>query len=662
MRIWVIAVFFLLLPLAYAQEEYRNYHDINVSLRMESTLDLDSGINYLSSELSLFPRETEFQDIIRKEYSKNVLERENSILYEWNDLPEDLAFSLDYDIKSEFNMVNIKSKIPFPIEVPSEYEEYLEDTPLINSDSIIIREKADEIIGDEDDLYEVVYKLGSWANENINYSLETLTEELTQNSLWVLQNRKGVCDELTVLFIAMLRSQGIPAKFVSGSSYTNVIPGFGNHAWAEVYFPGKGWVPFDVTYGQYGYVDSTHIKMKESSMAKEPSVSYRWSSGEKNINVNPLNISAEVISLGDKLPNYIDVSLNVLKDNVKSGSYLPLEIGLENTRDFYLSTTLYITKAPMEVSDNFKSVLLKPNEKKNVYWIIKVPENLDDQYLYTSKIEILDFFGDISESDVEYANKYTYYSLEESQEKVYQLELENRNSESSIDLFCSPDKARYYSYENATLVCRISNDERKSYQFDVCFMEDCRNIIINPDEKKEVMFGIRLQEGNYEYHARMSDNELVKSSYFDVNVIKTPKLNINNIDYPPIIGYRDSAELKFDLSTESPAKNLMIKINDQELFAFDTYVGSENFVVPFNGKYFYGKDSGLIFEYEDSNGKKYDQKQDIIIKITDVPFYVRIGYWWFLIAALIISLFLFRRKFFRLKEPPMPMKKKISKI
>ena len=206
MRIWVIAVFLLLLPLAYAQEEYRNYHDINVSLRMESTLDLDSGINYLSSELSLFPRETEFQDIIRKEYSKNVLERENSILYEWNDLPEDLAFSLDYDIKSEFNMVNIKSKIPFPIEVPSEYEEYLEATPLINSDSIIIREKADEIIGDEDDLYEVVYKIGSWANENINYSLETLTEELTQNSLWVLQNRKGVCDELTVLFISMLIS------------------------------------------------------------------------------------------------------------------------------------------------------------------------------------------------------------------------------------------------------------------------------------------------------------------------------------------------------------------------------------------------------------------------------------------------------------------------
>ena len=433
MRIEVIFILLLLIPLAYAQEEYQNYQSLNINTDLSSEILLDKGVDYLSSEIFFFPRETNFQKITKKEYSETITEREDSILYEWDDPPSNLKFNLNYDLTSNFNLVKIKNKIPFPIEVPSEYEKYLEATTLINSDNIVIKETAEQIIGDEDDLYEVVYKLGSWGNDNIEYSLETLTEELTQNSVWVLQNKRGVCDELTVLFIAMLRSQGIPAKFVSGSSYTNIIPGFGNHAWAEVYFPGKGWVPFDVTYGQYGYVDATHIKMRESHKAKEPSVSYRWSPGGKNIDVIPLNISTTITSPTNKIPNYVNVNINTLKTQIKSGSYLPLEIELENNQDYYLTTTLYITKAPTELENNVKHILLKPKENKKVYWIITIPDELDDQFLYTSKIAIIDFFGTSDETEVEYANKYPYYSLEEAEEKVHQLELENRNPEDSID-------------------------------------------------------------------------------------------------------------------------------------------------------------------------------------------------------------------------------------
>ena len=73
---------------------------------------------------------------------------------------------------------------------------------------------------------------------------------MTEPATWVYDNRQGVCDELTGLFISMLRELGIPARFVSGVSYTN-LPEFakpwGGHGWAEVWFPDVGWVPFDVT-------------------------------------------------------------------------------------------------------------------------------------------------------------------------------------------------------------------------------------------------------------------------------------------------------------------------------------------------------------------------------------------------------------------------------
>lgn len=651
MNIKIIIFLLLLAPLVSAQEEYQNYQSLNINTKIISELILDKGVTYLSSEISFFPRETNFQTIIKKEYSHTAKEKQDSIFYEWNNLEEELIFNLDYDLTNDFNLVKIKNKIPFPIDVPSEYEDYLKSTPLIESKDIRIKQKAEEIIGDEDDLYEVVFKLSDWVNNNIEYSLETLTEELTQSSVWVLENEKGVCDELTVLFIAMLRSQGIPAKFVSGSSYTNVLPGFGNHAWSEVYFPGKGWVAFDVTYGQNGYVDATHIKMKESSTAKEPSVNYRWSPGGKDIDVTPLNITTIITSTGNKLPNYINLNLKILKDQIKSGSHLPIEIELENTQDYYLSTTLYITKAPTEMENNVKHILLKPNEIKKVYWILNVPSGLEDQYLYTSKIEILDFFGDTKETEVEYANKYTYYSIEEAEEKVHQLELENRNPESSVDLFCFPNKLKYYAYENATLICKLSNDEEKAYQFDVCFQDNCENTVINPSEEKEITFNLILQEGNQEHHTTISSEEIIKNSYFDVNVIKIPEIEIENLNHSESIKYKEEGEIKFDLFTESPARNLIIKINKKELFAFDVYEGKENFVLPFNGKYFYKKDTKLLFEYEDDNGRTYSKEYEINITVTNVPFYIAMGYWWLVIVALVIVSLIFRRKFFKLKKP-----------
>src|SRR3989338_2220208 len=108
-------------------------------------------------------------------------------------------------------------------------------------------------------MYVASFLLASWVKENVRYDLTTLTAEAVQTSSWVFQERRGVCDELTNLFIAMARSVGIPARFVTGTVYSGLLPGWGNHGWAEVYFQGYGWVPFDVTYGQYGWIDPSHV-------------------------------------------------------------------------------------------------------------------------------------------------------------------------------------------------------------------------------------------------------------------------------------------------------------------------------------------------------------------------------------------------------------------
>ena len=271
---WLVLVLLLTIPFSYAFDDYHTSQSLTLKTEISSDVENVNNIEILKINISFFPSDSDFQKITNMDLPPNTDRSTNYLITQYDNLDQDiLNYNLKFDLTPDFSLKEIKNKILFPINsIPSEYETYLLPTEHINSDDELITETASKIIGDEDDLYEAVFKIAEWGNTNINYSLETLTEELTQDSRWVLENRKGVCDELTVLFIAMLRSQGIPAKFVSGQSYTSIIPGFGNHAWAEVYFPGKGWVPFDVTYGQYGYVDATHIKMKESVTARETSV------------------------------------------------------------------------------------------------------------------------------------------------------------------------------------------------------------------------------------------------------------------------------------------------------------------------------------------------------------------------------------------------------
>jgi transglutaminase-like putative cysteine protease len=65
-----------------------------------------------------------------------------------------------------------------------------------------------------------------------------------------LSERRGACRDLAVLFMEACRSQGIPARFVSG--YQADAPPEEEHqlhAWAEVYLPGAGWRGYDPTQG-----------------------------------------------------------------------------------------------------------------------------------------------------------------------------------------------------------------------------------------------------------------------------------------------------------------------------------------------------------------------------------------------------------------------------
>jgi transglutaminase-like putative cysteine protease len=60
----------------------------------------------------------------------------------------------------------------------------------------------------------------------------------------------GVCQDHAQIFIAAARSEGIPARYVSGYLMINdQVDQDATHAWAEAHIDGLGWVGFDVSNG-----------------------------------------------------------------------------------------------------------------------------------------------------------------------------------------------------------------------------------------------------------------------------------------------------------------------------------------------------------------------------------------------------------------------------
>ena len=68
--------------------------------------------------------------------------------------------------------------------------------------------------------------------------------------LYACDARKGNCTDFHSLFIAMARSQGIPARFEIGfplpaDKHSAEIAGY--HCWSDFYIDGKGWIPVDIS-------------------------------------------------------------------------------------------------------------------------------------------------------------------------------------------------------------------------------------------------------------------------------------------------------------------------------------------------------------------------------------------------------------------------------
>jgi transglutaminase-like putative cysteine protease len=136
--------------------------------------------------------------------------------------------------------------------------EYLQPTPIVNTGNSSIQWSRRYLRGDFA-LEQALNGLNDAINENFAY-IKGVTENSTElGTIW--RNRKGVCQDFVHIGLSVLRTAGLPARYVCGyieavaprndPGKRRLVGAYATHAWIEVLVPGMLWVALDPTNRQW---------------------------------------------------------------------------------------------------------------------------------------------------------------------------------------------------------------------------------------------------------------------------------------------------------------------------------------------------------------------------------------------------------------------------
>lgn len=187
---------------------------------------------------------------------KNYVDRENNYGYITANLgpKESLQINITFyslKFKVDFYTHNLVQNLSYP----NEYIKYTQPEQYIESNDLLIANKAEALAGDRKNPIRIAEKMYDFVRSYLTYEAQS---EI-RGASWALLNGRGDCTEYGTLFVALLRAVGIPSRIVVGHVSTELSRGGvanatglwinSPHLWTELYVDGFGWIPVDPTFG-----------------------------------------------------------------------------------------------------------------------------------------------------------------------------------------------------------------------------------------------------------------------------------------------------------------------------------------------------------------------------------------------------------------------------
>lgn len=202
---------------------------------------------------------------------------------------------------------------------------------------------------------ETVRALTDWVYHNVTYDLAYWGKP--ESALEVFSQRRAVCVGYTHLLIAMARSLGFDTRYVSGYIYDS---GWQQHAWAEIFVPGYGWLPADATFDQVGTMYDTHFGVRYG--ADQSDTYDTLQSTSQSVDLQALDAPQVIFETNDS--KGVSVSLQINKQD-----YV-VNATLRNSRPEYVFGTYQLQLPEKFGGDSSSVVLLPPGGETQLYQVI----------------------------------------------------------------------------------------------------------------------------------------------------------------------------------------------------------------------------------------------------------------------------------------------------
>ncbi len=191
-------------------------------------------------------------------------------------------------------------------DIPAEYDKYLGTEWKITPNDPQVQALADEIAGDETNVYKILLKIYQWMDDNLEYNTQRDAEPKACSV--TLADGDGDCDDQSILLASLARAKGVPVWLNLGIIYDPVRNYWGGHGWNNVFIPLKDGnhviATVDIVNNQFLFRDPYHISDYIDNGNGEDLQDY-YTSWSYSYSTGPFNPAPRVSS--EEIYNILDI-------------------------------------------------------------------------------------------------------------------------------------------------------------------------------------------------------------------------------------------------------------------------------------------------------------------------------------------------------------------
>lgn len=190
-----------------------------------------------------------------QEKTSSIDSRGNRIIVAtWEKIPPLINVSLSCNAVNKTGLKTLETQSPFPLtKLDASFQDYLKPTEQVQSKDPGIQKLGAQLTADVKTEFDAVQRIISWVVDKVHY----INPPSQYDALYSLETGEGNCQNFSHLSAALLRAVGIPVRIVNGVTLNQPFDvswqkgtltfkmGQGRHSWIEVWFPDRGWVPYD---------------------------------------------------------------------------------------------------------------------------------------------------------------------------------------------------------------------------------------------------------------------------------------------------------------------------------------------------------------------------------------------------------------------------------